>query len=36
MTPEQYQRIGQLYHAALDLPPETRASFLDGACGGDD
>ncbi len=36
MTPEQYQRVGQLYHAALDLPRENRSSFLDGACAGDD
>jgi predicted ATPase/serine/threonine protein kinase len=36
MTPERYQKIGQLYHAALDLPPEHRSPFLDGACGGDD
>ena len=36
MTPEQYQRVGQLYHAALDLPREIRSSFLDGACAGDD
>jgi predicted ATPase/serine/threonine protein kinase len=35
MTPEQYQRIGTLYHAALEVPPENRAAFLDGACGGD-
>ena len=36
MTPEQYQRVGQLYHAVLDLPRENRSSFLDGACAGDD
>ena len=36
MTPEQYQRVGQLYHAALDLPREKRSTFLDVACAGDD
>jgi predicted ATPase/serine/threonine protein kinase len=36
MNAEQYQRIGQIYHAALDLPPESRAAFLDGACGEDE
>ena len=30
MNAEQYQRVGQLYHAALDLPPESRSPFLDG------
>lgn len=33
MTPERYQRIGQLFHEALELPPEQRASWLDQACG---
>ncbi len=36
MTPEQYQKIGQLYHAALELEPAARAAFLAEACGGDD
>ena len=36
MTPEQYQRIGELYHAALELAPEARPAFLASACGGDD
>ncbi len=36
MNAEQYQRVGQLYHAALDLPREDRSPFLEGACGGDD
>ena len=35
MRSEQYQKVGQLYHAALDLPRETRSVFLDGACEGD-
>ena len=28
MNAEQYQKVGQLYHAALDLPRENRSSFL--------
>jgi predicted ATPase/serine/threonine protein kinase len=36
MTPEQYQRVGQLFHAALELGPDSRIAFLTGACGGDE
>ena len=35
MNADQYERIGQLFHAALELPRERRASFLNGACGAD-
>jgi len=35
MNPERWQQAGELYHAALELPPAERASFLDGACGND-
>ncbi len=35
MTPERYEQIAQLYHAALDLPRDHRARFLDDACAGD-
>ena len=35
MTPERYRQVGQLYHAALDLGYDRRASFLEGACGSD-
>jgi eukaryotic-like serine/threonine-protein kinase len=35
MTPELYQRIGDLYHAALELKPEYRADFIEQACLGD-
>src|SRR5574341_702135 len=35
MTPDQYQQIGQLYHAALELEPAARPAFLAEACGGD-
>src|SRR2546422_5434533 len=33
MTPEWYEQIGELYHAALELAPEERTAFLDKACG---
>jgi serine/threonine-protein kinase len=36
MTPEQYKQVGDLYNAALELTPEDRVKFLDGACSGDD
>src|SRR5262245_50696761 len=35
MTPEQYRRVGELYHAAMELAPETQPAFLAGACGDD-
>ena len=35
MTPERYQQIGKLLHAALELEPPQRAAFLDAACAGD-
>jgi eukaryotic-like serine/threonine-protein kinase len=36
MTPEQHQRIGELYHSALALAPEARLGFLLQACAGED
>jgi len=33
MTPERYCQIGEVYRAALELPPEQRATFLAEACG---
>ena len=30
-----HERVGELFHAALDLPVERRAEFLEGACGTD-
>src|SRR6266496_3274222 len=33
MTPEQWEQVGGLYRAALDLQPDERASFLHEACG---
>src|SRR5262249_14908273 len=36
MTSEQYRRVGELYHAAMELAPEARPDCLAGACGDDD
>ena len=35
MDPERWQRVGELFHRALEHGPEDRSRFLDGACGGD-
>ena len=29
MTPQQYERLTELFHAALEIAPERRAAFLD-------
>ncbi len=36
MTPEEHQRVGQIYCDVLDLEPSARQTFLDGACGDND
>jgi|GEM_PF-7023047 len=36
MTPERFEQINQLYHAALALAPIERAAFLDQTCAGDE
>src|SRR5215203_1333621 len=36
MTPERYQQIGEIYHAALELGPKQRDAFLAKACVGDE
>jgi serine/threonine protein kinase len=36
MTPERWQRVEQLYHAALDRDASQRAAFLEAACAGDE
>ena len=36
MTPERYQRAVQIFQAASERNVETRASFLEQACAGDD
>jgi tetratricopeptide (TPR) repeat protein len=35
MTQQHWQRVEELFHAALELPQAERRSFLDNACGGD-
>jgi eukaryotic-like serine/threonine-protein kinase len=35
MSPERYQKAGHLFHAALEVEPESRAAFLDEECGAD-
>ena len=35
MTPELWQRLKPLYHAALDIPEDKRAQFVIEACGND-
>jgi eukaryotic-like serine/threonine-protein kinase len=35
MTPERWEQIGEVYHAALELQPEQRAAFLGRACADD-
>ena len=35
MEPERWQKIDELFQAALGCAPEQRSAFLDGACGGD-
>ena len=35
MTPELWQRLKPLFHAALQRDPQDRAAFLEEACGDD-
>ncbi len=35
MHPERWRLIDELFHAAVELPPNKRRDFLEGACGGD-
>jgi eukaryotic-like serine/threonine-protein kinase len=35
MTPELWQRLKPLFHAALKKGPQDRAAFIESACGGD-
>lgn len=32
MTPDQWQRVSELFHAALELDEARRAAFLEDAC----
>src|SRR6516225_9075181 len=35
MTPERWRQIEQVYHAALDRQPQSRAAYVEGECAGD-
>ena len=35
MTPEQYEHLTELFHAALEIAPDERAAFLDQVADGD-
>src|SRR6188474_1771601 len=35
MTPQQYERLTELFHAALEIAPNERAAFLDQVCDGE-
>ena len=35
MSAKAWERIERLFHQALEHPPEARAAFLDGVCGGE-
>ncbi len=35
MTPERFQQVSKIYHAALEREPEQRPEFLDQSCGQD-
>src|SRR4051812_1175355 len=35
MSPERWQRLQELFNAAMELSPDSRAAFLDHACDGD-
>ena len=36
MSPERLRKVEEIYHAALELPPEERNTFLQASCAGDD
>src|SRR2546423_15613162 len=35
MTPQQYERLTELFHAALEIAPDERTAFLDRVSDGD-
>src|SRR6516164_4845094 len=35
MTPERWRQIEQVYHAALDRPPQSRTAYVEKECAGD-
>src|SRR5437764_4337419 len=36
MTPERWQQVDEIFQTAIELKPEERHGFLQGACSGDD
>ncbi len=36
MKPERWQKVEEIYHAALEREPGQRAAFLEEACSGDE
>ena len=36
MNPKRYEKVGQLFHAAMELPQQSRPAFLIKACGEDE
>lgn len=36
MKPDRWQKVEELYHAALERPADARADFLRSACGDDE
>ncbi len=36
MTPERWQKVKEIFQAALDRALEDRSAFLSSACGGDE
>ncbi|MGH9958451.1 MAG: serine/threonine-protein kinase, partial [Pyrinomonadaceae bacterium] len=36
MTPEQWQKVKEVFESALERAPGERSAFLDGACDGDE
>ena len=36
MTPERWQKVKEIFHAALDRPPVEQSAFIARACNGDD
>ena len=36
MTPERWERVAEIYHAALSRPPDDRATFVHESAAGDD
>ena len=35
MSDDRWQRIEDIFHRAVEMPPEARSAFLDEACGAD-